>query len=57
MLHPVAGEDDAPARVEPDGAADDERALRVAQALGDVGVDVRVRHGLVELGHGRAVER
>ena len=57
MLHPVAGEDDAPAGVEPDGAADDERALRVAQALGDVGVDVRVGHGLVELGHGGAVER
>ena len=32
-------------------------ALRVAQPLGDAGVDVRVRHGLVELRDRGAVER
>ena len=57
VLHAVAGEDDARAVVQPDRAGDDDRPLRMAQPLGDAGVDVRVRHGLVELRDRRAVER
>ena len=57
VLDAVAGEDDAAAVVEPHRAADDERALRVAQPLGDVRVDVGVRDGLVELGDRRPVQR
>ena len=57
MLHPVAREDDAAPVVELDGAADDEGALRIAEPLGDAGVDVRVGHRLVVLGDRGPVER
>jgi len=57
VLHPVARENDAPAAIEAHRAADDERALGEPQALRDIGVDVRVRHRLVVLRNGRAVER
>ena len=57
VLHAVAGEDDARAVVELHRARDDDRALRVPEALGDTGVHIRVRHGLVELRDRRAVER
>ena len=57
MLHPVAGEDDAAVVVEAHGTTDDERPLGISQALGDVRVDVCVRHGLIELRHRGAKER
>ena len=57
MLHAVAREDRPAAVVELDRDADDERALRVAQPLGDELVDVGVRERLLELRERRSVER
>ena len=57
VLDAVPHEDDAAAVVETHGAADDERALRVAQPLGDVLVDAGVRDRLVVLRDRGAVER
>ena len=57
VLNAVAREDDAPPFVQTDRDADDDRALGIAQALGDLVRDPRVRDGLVELGDRRAVQR
>ena len=57
MLDAVAGEDDAALVVEPDGDREHDRALGVAQALGDRVRHVRIGQGLLELGDGGAEER
>ena len=49
VLDAVAGEHDAAPVVHPHGDADDERALRVPQPLGDLVGDLRDRDRLVEL--------
>ena len=57
VLHAVAREDDAFPAVHPHGDRDDRRALRIAQALGDVVRDAGDRNGLVELRDRHAVQR
>ena len=57
VLDAVAREDRPAARVELDRDADDERALRVAEPLGDELLDVRVRERLLVLRQRRPVER
>ena len=57
MLDAVPGEDDAPPVVHPHRDAEDDRALGVAEALGDPLGDVRDRQRLVELGDRHPVER
>ena len=57
MLHAVAREDRPAPGVEPHGDADHERALRVAQPLGDELLDVGVRERLLVLRERRPVER
>ena len=57
VLYAVAGEHDPASVVELHGTGDDDRALGVAQPLGDAVVDVRVRDRLVELRDRRPVER
>ncbi len=57
VLDAVAGEDDPVPLVHPNRDADDDRALRVAQALRDVVGDVRDRNRLVELRDRHAVQR
>ena len=57
VLDAVAGEDDAAAVVELDRDGEHDRALRVAEALGDGVGDVRVRQCVLELRDGRLEER
>ena len=58
VLHPVAGEDAAGCRRRAGpGRSTIERALRVAEPLGDLGRDVGVRERLLELGQRLPVER
>ena len=57
MLDAVPGKDDPVPLVHPNGDADDDRALGIAEPLGDVIRDVRDRDGLVELRDRHAVER
>ena len=57
VLDAIPGKHDPVPLVHPDRDADDDRALRIAQALGDVLRDVGDRNRLVELRHGHAVER
>src|SRR3954462_6237268 len=57
MLNSVARKYRPAAGIELDWDADDERALRVAQTLGDELLDIRVRQGLLVLRERRAVER
>ena len=57
VLDAVAGEDDAPAVVELDRDGEHDRALGVAETLGDRVGDVRVGQRLLELGDGGLEER
>ena len=57
VLHAIARKDDALPAVHAHGDRDDRRALRIAQALGDVVRDAGDRHGLVELRDRHAVQR